>query len=71
LDAYYDAIVAVDVSEGIVRHAGDLAERHDLRGYDAVHLASALAVVPAGEPLVTWDTALADAARLEGLAVVP
>jgi hypothetical protein len=71
LDAYYDAMVAIDVSDEIVRHAGDLAERHDLRGYDAVHLASALAVVPEGEPLVTWDAALAEAARLEGLAAVP
>lgn len=67
----YDSVEAIDVSEEIVRHAGALAERHDLRGYDAVHLASALAVVPEGEPFVTWDAALADAARLEGLAVVP
>jgi uncharacterized protein len=54
-----------------VRHAGHLAERHELRGYDAVHLASALDVIAGEEPLVTWDTALADAARLEGLSVVP
>ncbi len=67
----YDAVEAIDVSEEIVRHAGALAERHDLRGYDAVHLASALAAIPGEEPLVTWDAALADAARLEGLSVVP
>jgi predicted nucleic acid-binding protein len=32
--------VVVDVSSGICRQAGDLAERYRLRGFDSVHLAS-------------------------------
>jgi uncharacterized protein len=36
--------LAVEVSASICREAGDLAERYRLRGYDAVHLASYLAV---------------------------
>lgn len=69
-DNAYDELEAVDVSDEIVRHAGDLAERHALRGYDAVHLASALA---AGDDavVVTWDDDLGHAARAEGLAIVP
>ncbi len=31
-----------EATEGVVRAAGDLAETHALRGFDAVHLASAL-----------------------------
>jgi hypothetical protein len=67
----YSALEAVDVSEDIVLRAGDLAERHELRGYDAVHLASALETLSAGTPLVTWDEDLSRAARTEGLAVIP
>jgi predicted nucleic acid-binding protein len=37
-------MLVVDVSEDIVLAAGDLAEAYRLRGYDAVHLASALVV---------------------------
>lgn len=33
-----------EVTEGIVRAAGDLAEEHALRGFDAIHLASALTI---------------------------
>ena len=34
----------VEVSAAICREAGELAERHRLRGYDSVHLASYLEV---------------------------
>ncbi len=33
-----------EVTEGIVRVAGDVAEEHALRGFDAIHLASALTI---------------------------
>ena len=59
------------MTDEVVRHAGDLAERHALRGYDAVHLASALAAAADDAVLVTWDDDLGRAARAEGLAIVP
>jgi len=63
-------IIALD--EDLARHAGDLAERHALRGYDAVHLASALAIDVPGELVIaTWDGELAAAAVAEGRMVVP
>jgi uncharacterized protein len=45
--------LALDVSEAIWRRAGDLAERHALRGFDSLHLASFLSLVSAdlGEPV--------------------
>ena len=70
-DNAYDELEAVDVSDDIARYAGDLAERHALRGYDAVHLASALATAADDAVLVTWDDDLGRAARAEGLAIVP
>ncbi len=70
------AFFPLDVSEGLVSHAMDLAERHGLRGYDAVQLAAALELnarclaAGAAPPLViTADTELNRAAAAEGLAV--
>lgn len=67
-------IVAVTVA--VVEHAMDLAVRHGLRGYDAVHLASALEVadmrrrhgLPAPS-FVSADTDQRHAASSEGLSV--
>ncbi len=39
--------LAVDVTSELCREAGDLAERHRLRGYDSVHLAAYLQVARA------------------------
>jgi predicted nucleic acid-binding protein len=39
LDAAWSSFAAVEVTFDVARHAGDLAERHRLRGFDSVHLA--------------------------------
>jgi predicted nucleic acid-binding protein len=44
LDEDWRTLEALSVTENVARLAGDLAERHALRGFDAVHLASALLV---------------------------
>jgi uncharacterized protein len=49
--------------------AADAAERHGLRAYDAVHLASALAVAADDLVFVCWDADLSAAASRAGLAV--
>jgi uncharacterized protein len=61
----------LEVTEALVRAAGDLAERLSLRGYDAVHLASAVAASGESFVLATWDRDLASAALALGLAVAP
>jgi len=43
-EADWPRVLSLDVSGPLARHAGDLAERHRLRGFDALHLASYLAV---------------------------
>ena len=45
--------------------------RMALRGYDAVHLATALAFGAEDTILATWDHDLSSAAGLSGLAVAP
>jgi len=70
------AYFPLDVSEGLVSDAMDLAGRHGLRGYDAVQLAAALELAArclaagAMPPLVlTADAELNRAAAAEGLTV--
>jgi predicted nucleic acid-binding protein len=44
LDTACSTMQLIGVDTDLARTAGDLAERHALRGYDAVHLATALSV---------------------------
>ncbi|QAA75827.1 MAG: hypothetical protein BIP78_0059 [Candidatus Bipolaricaulis sibiricus] len=70
LDQDWKGYVIVEVTEGLVRAAGELAARHGLRGYDALHLASALTLVEEGDLEVAfacYDVSLEGAARSEGL----
>jgi len=53
----------------LARSAGDLAQIHQLRGYDAAHLAAAMAALDSELVLVTGDSDLANAARAQGLPV--
>ena len=60
-------LLGVDLA--LTRHAGQLAVDLGLRGYDAVHLASALAI--GADAVVTWDNDLGEAARRSGLGTAP
>ena len=44
LDKDWRTLEVLSVTENVARFAGDLAERHALRGFDALHLASALLI---------------------------
>jgi len=67
LEARFRELDLVEVADPLVRSAGDLAELHGLRGYDAVHLASALALGESELVLATWDRDLASAGAAEGV----
>jgi len=71
LDALNAELVIVGVDEALAQRAGELADERALRGYDAVHLASALALGPGETIVVTWDRDLNDAAVGAGIAVAP
>jgi uncharacterized protein len=59
----------IEVTEVLARVAGELAQAHGLRGYDAMHLAAASAVADSDVVLVTGDSDLANAANSLGIAV--
>jgi len=72
----HDLYRFVPLDEAIIQRACELIDRHPLRGYDAVHLATVSSInqrlVEAGEPALTFlsaDVRLNDAATAEGLAV--
>jgi len=73
LDRDWRTYNVVDLSDALVHSAGALAERHALRGYDAVHLAAALELRAVGGPVefCAFDGRLNRAARREHLVLTP
>ncbi len=70
LDGDWDHYLRIDVTEPLIRTAARLAERHHLRAYDAIHLASVCVVRDRlADPVVfaCWDSDLEAAAHREGL----
>lgn len=64
-----DAVTLVDVTTAVFEEAGRL-DPTILRTLDAIHIASALDLGDDLEGLVTYDGRLADAAAMNGIAVV-
>ena len=66
--------ITVEVTDRLVKTAGHLAASRALRGYDALHLASALSLrerVPSSMMFVAFDRALSIAAKRESLRIHP
>ena len=72
LDEDWPRYLAIEVSGAVWRAAGALAEKHALRGFDSLHLASFLYLVDEGlgEPVQfsSFDGRLNDAAQAEAAA---
>lgn len=67
-------MLRIELVPAVVRTAGDLAEVYGLRGFDAIHLASALWLKEkTSTPLhfAVFDQRLRAAAERTGLVVVP
>jgi predicted nucleic acid-binding protein len=69
-ESLWSGIARVAVSETILRDATRLTRTHALRGYDAVHAASALASASEDFVAVSGDTALLRAWSTIGIATV-
>ncbi len=70
LDRDAAALAVVELSAAVARSAGLLAERHGLRGFDAIHLASALAfgqLTGRAPAFLSFDEPQSAAALREGL----
>ncbi len=65
----WDALHVIDLTPVVLGRARGLVERHGLRGFDAIHLCSALWI---GSPdFACFDVRLRDAAAAEGLTLLP
>jgi predicted nucleic acid-binding protein len=62
-----EELVSIGVDREVAQLAGRQATEHGLRGYDAVHLASALDLGEEELVFVTWDEDLRRAANAAGL----
>jgi uncharacterized protein len=70
-EEFWAATRAVELTDAVAVHAGDLAGRFSLRGADAVHLASLLAIGTEDILFAVWDQRLRAGAAAAGAHVVP
>lgn len=70
-EEYWSSTRVVEVSEPICQRAGELAGAHALRGADAVHLASVLALGTGEIVFAVWDERLRNGAQAAAARVVP
>lgn len=68
---FWSATRPVELTEDVTQRAGELARRHALRGADAVHLASLLAVGAADTVFAVWDHRLRKGALAAGVQLAP
>jgi predicted nucleic acid-binding protein len=70
-ELFWASMRPVQLSAEVEQAAGSLAATHQLRGADAIHLASALAIGSPGLTVAVWDRRLHVGAAAVGLAVAP
>ena len=70
-DEFWAATRPVELTPAVEQHAGQLAFSHALRGADAIHLASALAIGHPDLVMAVWDRRLHAGARSASLRVAP
>lgn len=70
-ERFWAATRPVELTPAVMSHAGDLAARHALRGADAVHLASLLALESEQAVFVVWDERLRAGAQAVGARLAP
>ena len=75
IDSHWPSMNIVQPTEILIRRAADLSERHELRGFDSIHLAAgealALQVMPMPTLFASFDRKLNQAAKALGLEVLP
>lgn len=68
---FWAATRPVELTDAVATHAGELASRHSLRGADAVHLASLLAVSSTETVFAVWDQRLRAGGQAAGVRLAP
>lgn len=70
-EEFWGATRPVELTPAVAGHAGELAKEHGLRGADAVHLASAIAMSDRRLIVAAWDRRLHAGAVAARLGVAP
>ena|SRR3712207_429336 len=70
-ERFWDATRPIELTAAVTAHAGELAGRYALRGADAVHLASLLAVGRDATVFAVWDRRLRTGAHAAGVRLAP
>lgn len=66
----WEGYFVIEVTDGLIRFAGDIAQKHLLRGFDSIHLASAINLknkIRSDVYFSSNDTRLNHAAEKEGI----
>ncbi|MFQ5685146.1 MAG: type II toxin-antitoxin system VapC family toxin [Candidatus Scalindua sp.] len=69
----WESYFVIEITDGIIRFAGDIAEKHILRGFDSIHLASAVNLrnkTRAEIYFLSNDNKLNQSAKKEGIIVL-
>ena len=70
----WEMYFVIEVSEKVIKIAGDLIENHRIRGFDSIHLASAMVLrkeINQSIDFICWDKRLLGAAKKEGFKTWP
>ena len=70
----WEMYFVIEASENVVKIAGDLIENHSIRGFNSMHLASAIVLrkeINQSIDFMCWDNRLLEAAKKEGFNTWP
>jgi predicted nucleic acid-binding protein len=70
----WQSFIRIEVNESLNEYIDRVVERYPLRGFDAIHLASAMVIherLPEGFVFACFDNRLSRVAQLEGLETFP
>jgi predicted nucleic acid-binding protein len=66
----WESYFLIEITDGLIRFAGDIAEKYLLRGFDSIHLASAIHLknkIDLAIYFSSYDTRLNQSAEKEGI----
>jgi predicted nucleic acid-binding protein len=70
----WEMYFVIEASEKVIKIAGDLIEKYSIRGFDSIHLASAMVLkkeINQNIDFMCWDNRLLEAAKKEGFKTWP
>ncbi len=73
LNKDWESYFLIEITDGLIRFAGDIAEKYLLRGFDSIHLASAIHLknkISSDIHFSSYDTRLNQSAEKEGIIIL-